>query len=166
MVGELPDRGEPVALGHHRLLERDVLALQRVGSAALAEPANEHVVPGEEKHHRRREPSLLEPAVSLGKVLQKAPLAHVGGDPDAVDVVSTLRGQLAEREDELRREVVYTEEPSVLEGLHRERLPRTGQAGDEDENARWVPGSSNGPQSGSIRPKLPSGRRYNTLVRP
>jgi len=65
--------------------------------------------------------------------LRNPPLAHVDDDCHALECGVVAAGELGERRDQLRGQIVDAEVAQVLEGANRVRLPGSRKAGHDDE---------------------------------
>ena len=118
-VGALAHRREPGALEPDAVEDRAV-ALQRMRSAHRLESPDEHVVRGIQEHEPDL-PALAQRLQRLGKVREQVAAAHVDDDGHPRQRGRRELGELEERPEHLRRQVVDDVPAEVFERVRRRR---------------------------------------------
>ena len=135
-VGALADAPPGASRSSADAVEDRAVALQRVRAAHRLEPAHEHVVGGVEEHRRarwRRSRSACDDA-SGSSANRSRPRTSTTTATRGSALAGEL-GEVEQRSQHLRRQVVDDVPAEVLERVRRRRAARAGHAGDDEHLA-------------------------------
>ena len=133
-VALLAHRSGHRALGGDAVEDRAV-ALQRVRPADGLEPADQRRVVRLEEEQPQLRPVAGRVRVAVLQLREQLAAAHVDDDRDAGEALVGVAGEVEQRPQHLRRQVVDDVPAEVLEGVAHRRAAGAGHAGDDEHGA-------------------------------
>ncbi len=119
-------------LGTHRVEDRSSLPChQRMGAPAFAEPPYEDSGSSFKKNQGGLEVPFLEKSKYPRESFEETPLPNIYDNGHAVGCFPAFRGDLRERSDEGRRQVINAKIARILERFHGQGFTRTRQTRDK-----------------------------------
>ena len=106
---------------------------ERMASPRLLVAVEQLLVGGVEEQHLVAHAERVEVVDDRVERVEVGAAAHVGDDGGPLDLRALVHEELDELADHLRRQVVHAEVAGVLEDVHRRRLARPREAGDDHE---------------------------------
>ena len=137
LIGHRPDWRQQIALERNGLQHRPI-RIKRMRASCFAEAADQHSIRGFQKPKRNLERRILfEILQDRWKVAQRLAFANVDDQRGFCGLIVGLENQFVELGEKADGKVVDTEVSTVFKRPEESSLPRTAQAGDDDER-EWL----------------------------